>query len=457
MLGIISAGLFSCKKESITTSPDAQINFSADTLFFDTVFTSIGSVTKSFKIVNLNDQRLKLSSVKLAGGASSPFKININGVPGSEVNDEIINANDSMYVFVQVNVNPTDDKMPFILKDSVEVQYNGKKLWMQLRAYGQNAIFLKNKTVSSDEVWNDSLPYVISGFLRVDSNVSLQINEGSRIYAHATAPLLVDGTLRVNGTFSRPVVFTGDRTDEEYKDLPSSWPGIYFSASSRDNVLKSVIIKNAYQGIISEQGADNGNPKVIISQSIIENIYDAGILALNSSLNVDNSLIANCGSNIMLLLGGKYNFVNNTVVTYGSLYINHKNPVLQAADYFEQSGTLFTSDMTAAFTNCIFWGDNGGVDNEILLAKRGNDLFKITFENCLYKAKDEIANADFKNSLMNTSPLFDSINVSRNMYNFHFNDHPESPAIGAGKPTGFTYDLEGNLRKDPPDIGCYER
>ncbi|RYF87994.1 MAG: hypothetical protein EOO03_09425, partial [Chitinophagaceae bacterium] len=76
----------SCQKETFTSSPDARLRISADSVLFDTVFTSTGSVTQSFKIVNENEQRLSLSAIKLMGGTGSAFKININGTAATELN-----------------------------------------------------------------------------------------------------------------------------------------------------------------------------------------------------------------------------------------------------------------------------------------------------------------------------------------------------------------------------------
>ena len=56
------------QKESFTTSTEARIALSADTLHFDTVFTSTGSITQKFKISNTNNQKLKLDRIKLMGG-----------------------------------------------------------------------------------------------------------------------------------------------------------------------------------------------------------------------------------------------------------------------------------------------------------------------------------------------------------------------------------------------------
>lgn len=448
---------FSCKKDSFITSSAATLYTDADTLSFDTVFTTVGSITQSFKIFNNNDQKLRLSEVKLSGGTSSPFKINVNGTSAAEVNDIEINANDSIYVFVQANVNPTVATLPFILRDSIQIIYNGNKKMIQLQAYGQNAIFLKNKMLTGNVKWNKSLPYVIIGGIQIDTNATLNISAGTKIYLHADAPFLVDGTLKATGTKDEPVIFSGDRLDMDYKDLPASWPGIYFRGASENNSLKHLIVKNAYQGIIAQDLSTTTNPKVTLSQCIIDNIYDAGILGINTNIYADNCLISNCGSNLQLQFGGDYHFINCTVASYSNNYITHKNPALQISNSITQNGAAFTSPLNAFFQNCIFWGDGGTVDDEIAIDKQGADAFSVSFDHVLYKAKDATSNATFISSKRNENPMFDSIDVSKNVFDFHFNKYPTSPAVNAGTATSFLYDLDDKKRDATPDIGCYER
>ena len=43
--------VYSCKKDNLITDPAAKLIFSTDTLTFDTVFTTTGSVTKYFKML----------------------------------------------------------------------------------------------------------------------------------------------------------------------------------------------------------------------------------------------------------------------------------------------------------------------------------------------------------------------------------------------------------------------
>lgn len=444
----------SCRKTSFINSPDATVEFSADTLQFNTVFTTTGSVTQSIKIFNLNDKKLKLSTVKLMGGASSAFKINVDGTPGVTFSDLELEPNDSVYIFVSVTINPNLAYLPFIVQDSILVNYNGSNRYIQLQAFGQNAHFFNNKQITKDTTWSNNLPFVITGGITVDSNVTLTIQKGCKIYSHANAPFIVNGTLLVNGEAndSDRVVFQGDRIDPYYRRLPAGWPGIFFTSSSRNNFLNFAIIKNAFQGIITSFPSASNNPKITFYQCIIDNVSDAGIKSFSSSIKAVNCLISNCGSNISITGGGNYSFDHCTVATYDNLFITHKNPVLfiSNADSLQQSFAL-----SAQFRNCIFYGE-GNVDDEIIIDKQnGSGAFNAVFQNVLYKNKTEPAAAIFTNSIQNQLPDFDSINVEKGYFNFHLK--PASPAVGAGINLGVPFDLDGNARlTTPPDVGCYQ-
>ncbi|MBI2730456.1 MAG: hypothetical protein HYX40_06855 [Sphingobacteriales bacterium] len=456
LFSFIGLTIISCKKERLLTDANASLNINRDTLQFDTVFTSTGSITQYFTIVNPNKQKIQISSVKLMGGATSAFKINADGTPGPSINNIEIEASDSIYVFVLVTINPNSANLPFVINDSIQINWNGNTFYKHLQAFGQNAHFLRNKVIDANTTWNNDLPYVILGGLQVDTNINLTINPGVRIYSHADAPFIVDGTLTINGTKQDSVVFRGDRLDEDYRDFPGSWPGIYFRETSKDNHLTYAIIKNAYQGVIAYNPSSNANPKVTLSQCIIDNIYDAGLLGVQSSIKADNCLISNCGNNVAIALGGNYNFTHCTMATYSSVFINHKNPVLFASNALKQNNQVTTSSLNATFTNCIIWGEGGTVEDEIVTDKQGTNTFSVTFDNVLYKVKNDPPNTLFTASLKNQPPVFDSIDVSRRFYNFHLK--AGSPALNNGKATGLLTDLDGKPRSNGlPDLGCYEK
>ena len=445
--------LTACKKETFITSTDALLSTSVDTLHFDTVFTTTGSITQSFKIFNPNNQKLLLTNVQLMGGTNSSFKINVDGSPGTSFSNISIAPNDSLYVFVSVSINPNTANLPFIVQDSILINYNGNNDFVQLDAYGQNAHFLRSAYVTQDTTWTNDLPVVIVGGLTVSQNKILTINAGTKIYCHADAPIEVNGTLLALGQkdSAYQVLFTGDRLDNPYVYFPGSWPGIFFNTSSINNVLNYTTIQNAYQGIIAINPSSGTQPKVILNQCIINNIFDAGILSVFSSINATNCLLSNCGDNININAGGTYQFTNCTVASYSDLYIEHTIPVLQINNVDSANQSY---DLNASFTNCIFYGDDGSVNDEISISKQGSNPFAVNFQNCLYKSVDPISNATFTNCLQNQDPLFDSIDIVDQYFNFQL--QLTSPCIGAGSNTGNLIDLLGNPRTPPIDIGCYQ-
>ena len=455
---LLLLALYACKKQTFSTNGELRLQTTADTLHFDTVFTSTGSVSQVVKIINNNNEGIRVSSVQLAGGASSAFKINVDGVPGPAVNNVEVPANDSIYVFVTVSINPTTINLPFLVRDSLSINYNGNRHWVQLEAWGRNARFLRGRSITANEVWTNDLPYVILDGITVEENATLTIQKGTQLYFNAFSPLLVKGTLRVDGDTAagERVVFRSDRLDEPYRDYPAGFPGLIFTETSKNNVINYAIIKNAYQGIIVS-GPSSGT-KLTISQTIIDNAYDAGLLGLNTSISADNLLVSNCGKNIMLLHGGNYRFNHCTSVAYSNRFIPHKEPVLLISNFLSANGSTTTNSLTAVFNNSIFWGESGGlVNSEVAVVRQGTTPFSLQFDNVLWRVPNDPQHATITgNNIKNQNPQFDSLNTSQKFYNFRLKS--SSPAINKGSNTPLTVDLDGRLRAVAlPDLGAYER
>jgi hypothetical protein len=456
LLPALLAIFFGCKKENFTTSSDSLLRPTEDTVKFDTVFTSTGSVSQFVKIFNPNDKGIRISSVALAGGSSSPFKINVDGLTGPQVNNLEIAAGDSMYIYITVSIDPTTFQLPFIVSDSISVTYNNNKLWVQLQAFGQNAHFYRNKIISSNETWNNDLPYVILDRLTIEPNATLTINKGCRIFIHADAPILVNGSLKVLGEANDRVVFAGDRLDVPYKDFPAGYPGLIFTETSTNNLILYGIIKNAYQGIVLIN--PSSGIKLDLQQTIIENAYDAGILAINSSIRAKNVLIANCGKNLMLVKGGDYVFEHSTVAAYSTDYVQHRDPVLFVSNYITQNNIPSFAALNAVFRNCVFWGESGGfVNSEVVVNKAGTTAYNVNFQNVLWKVPSDPANATISGiNLKNVNPIFDTIDISQNTYSFRPGEN--SPLIDKGSASSINIDLDGKPRPvNLPDLGAYEK
>jgi hypothetical protein len=240
--------------------------------------------------------------------------------------------------------------------------------------------------------------------------------------------------------------------DDPYKDYPASWPGIYFLGSSINNVLNYAIIKNGYQSIGVENPSTNANPKLTMNECIIDNAFDAGIIAVNSSIRATNCLVSNCGKNVYLVGGGNYQFTHCTVVTYSNNFIQHKDPVLTVTN-FSNNGN---ANLDAVFRNCIFWGENGTVEDEVVVLKNGSTPFNVNFDHNLWKVQAAPANVTSTQIVNNILPDFDSVNTSRNYYDFRLKTG--SPAINKGINAGIAIDLDGKIRPvGLPDLGCFEK
>jgi hypothetical protein len=197
-------------------------------------------------------------------------------------------------------------------------------------------------------------------------------------------------------------------------------------------------------------------PGVTLEQCIIDNSYDAGILGIAGSLQASNCLVSNCGKNIVVGGGGSYEFIHCTAASYSNELIAHTQPVLSVADLVQQDGVPVTGSLQAGFTNCIFWGGNGSVDNEVTLSRQGSSPFAVSFSHCLWKVKTAPTGVTTAGMIANQDPLFDSVNIARRYYDFHL--QAGSPAAGAGIAAGVPTDLDGNPRPvSAPDLGCYQK
>jgi hypothetical protein len=455
----------SCRNDNVFTSPDAKLAFSEDTVHFDTVFSTVGSITIPLKLFNNYNDKLVISNIMLSGGEGSQFRMNVDGESGTAFSDIEIPANDSLYVFVEVTVDPNADALPYVIEDSIIFFTNGNEQNVKLIAYGQNAHFHYGE-ILCDTTWTDDLPHVIIGSVLVDSLCSLTITEGTNIHMHGGSYFYVLGTLYVLGTKDSLVTFEGDRLEDFYKEVPGQWEGIYFLRGSQNNTIEYATIKNANTGIslgystASELSSFFENqPTLTIDNTAIFDIQNYGIESLNSKIEATNVLIYNVGqSNAFLSLGGDYNFRHCTLAGYGSQYLTHQAPVLVLIDYYPlPDGSNLQNGITRAdFTNSIFYGSIAE-GNEIVLDTLGTvTAFNFNFDHCIIRSA---INQDLLNDtgcIFNQDPIFANI-TERN-----YCPTTGSPALNAGINIPVDPVITDILGSDRPyagtlpDIGCYE-
>jgi len=440
----------SCKKEeNYYYDAENPLSFSDDTVKFDTVFTTLGSTTRRVKIFNRSKDDITISKIELAGGSHSSYQININGIAANSLSNFKIRGRDSINLFVRVNIDPTVEETPFIVADSIHFFTDGKQQKLQLQAFGQNARFVRGVTITSNTVWDKTLPYVVYDSVKVAEGKVLTLLKGTRVYFHKGAGLIVAGTLNVQGEFKDSVTMASDRKERIYSEVPGQWEGIHFLKSSKDNVINNAMIKNALVGIKVDSVSVNANPKVVIANSIVKNMEVAGMLGYNTSIAGFNNLFANCGKYLIYCNnGGDYNFKQNTFVNFFS-FSARITPSLFFSDYVSASST---SAFKLSLINNIIWGNQA---DELIVEKKGNDFTQLIRTN-LIRSKDK--NLASSGNIINSEPLF--VDVSK----YDFRLLSSSPAVNVGENLNsepsfsnwLSKDRKGKERVFPSELGCYE-
>ena len=465
-------------EEHYSTNPAYRLSFSMDTLAFDTVFSSVGSTTRQFMVYNPNNEPLEMEQVMLASGEASGFRMNLDGRKGSRFDRVGIAANDSMYVFVEVTVNPNGQNQPLLIQDSVLFDVNGIRQSVLLEAYGQDVHLCKGGvTLAQDTLFAADRPYLIYDSLVVAEGATLTLGEGVTFYMHDQANLIVYGTLRAEGTPSNPVTLRGDRLDYILNDVlpydrtPGQWGGICFRASSYQNELAYTIVRNGTNGILCEPSTPD-QPKLRLRHAQVTNMANDLLVAVNSDVEATDTEFSNAGGSVATLVGGTYYFAHCTLANYMSLTarrsISDENTLDSKCLYLLHEATVNGQGpypiQQAYFDNCLIDGSFGAGDlltgGEIQLSAGDYDY---RFNHCVLKAKPSDDSRFNEVLFVSESPLYRATGGQANKYAYDFRlDTVAAPGVGqADVAISRLYPLDryGVNRLESangPTIGAYE-
>lgn len=464
VLGFVSTTMTSCNPHGY--NGDAVLDFSTDTLMFDTVFTSTASATKSFTVRNTSNDPVKLD-IYLAGGTQSYYSINVDGVAGTEFHNVEIAPHDSIFVFVKVTINPTNQNTPYLVTDSVIFYNTESSQSVQLVAFGQDAHFIVPDHLTSsmhykivaheheDIHWTNDKPWVIYGWAVVDSLGKLTIEPGTRIYVHNGGGIWVFryGNIHINGTADDPVIIRGDRLESFFDTDYAQWDRILINEGNADNVINNAIITNAAIGLQVSAHTDYLPNKTIVTNTIIHNNKNAGVLAQAANLEMTNCQISNNGQFSMALQVGDFKLQHLTVANYYSQTPRH-NPTVLLSNYYQ----TVAANAAGEYENIYMVGEtNLECNNSIIYGYNSNEFAVSTTAgaDCNYKLQNCIVKRDTMNNhyinCFNRNPKF----ASELEQKFFLTE--ASPAINAGMSgLGISTDLLGRSREGLPDIGAYE-
>jgi hypothetical protein len=488
---LITRVLIGCNEiDNYSEDPNHHLSFSADTVTFDTVFTTIGSWTNEFMVYNRNEKDLNISEIRLASNGASGFRLNVDGRKGQIFSDIPVWGKDSLYILVEVTVDPNDENLPFVIYDSVIFITNNARQTVLLEAYGQNTHIWRGATIiDKDTTLTADRPYLVYDSVTIAENVTVNVEKGVFFYMHNSAKWKIDGTIKAHGTKEEPVTFRGDRLGAfnsytTYDKIWAQWDGLFFGSQSFDNEMTYTMIRNGISGLVFEKSTPDSK-KLSLNNCIITNMGANGIRAVNCHIEAANTELSNAGNYLLALTGGKYRFIHCTVANYMPSVSGKPiriPPTLTLSDdltflpEYKDDNHKFPL-LQAFFDNCIIDGGNSVSDNNVLLGGEiqfltdednlyGSDNeFNYRFNHCFIKIK-EITGNRFADCLFSKSPAYmKSTGINKdNKSDFIFDFHLDSASVGIGNADSsiselYPVDMDRiNRLTSPfgPTIGAYE-
>ncbi|OYX83424.1 MAG: hypothetical protein B7Y83_11475 [Flavobacteriales bacterium 32-34-25] len=489
LFGILFS-ICSCRTDFSTVPNDGKLVFSKDTVFLDTVFSTISSSTYLLKVYNHSKDDINIPTIKLGKGLNSKYRMTVDGMQGE--NNRIFNnvtllAKDSLYVFIETipniaDANPNDflytDDIEFdsgtnlqkvalltLVKDAVllypKLLSNGKTETVTFDNNELSGFYLdENDAVNGNELhFTNQKAYVIYGYATVPEGKKVVFDAGARVYFHTNSGLIVpqSASLECNGTVSttnkqeNEIIFEGDRLEADYANIPGQWSTIWLREGSTAHKINHLTIKNATIGLRID---NQDNTTVSIKNSQIYNSSNYGILAQNAKIEGENIAINTAGkAALACTYGGNYLFAH---CTFNNNWNSSQQFALSISNY-KTGANPETSNLTrATFNNCIIYG---AYSNELNLDKKDAATFEYQFNNCLLKSDANNSNplynfnnnVRYNNIILNQNPRFLSIQNNK------LNIDNTSAAFAKGNPAySIPLDINGKTRTSPPDLGAYQ-
>lgn len=486
----------SCRKDLEYAQSSGNLEFSKDTVFLDTVFTNIGSSTRTLKVYNRTRDDIEIPTIRLSQGQSSSYRLNVDGEAGKEFDNIPILARDSLFIFIEstFDVSQTNQN-EFLNIDAIQFDAGNNLQEVQLVTLVKDAIFLFPRTLTdgtketlnlgldssgneitiegfylTDEQLNftNQKPYVIYGYAAVKEAKQLNIAAGTRVHFHKDSGILVESgaSIQINGELSedqellgKEVIFEGDRLESEFEDVPGQWGTVWINSGSTNNSINHLTIRNATVGVLVEGDGQLQTSTLELKNTQILNSASINLWGKSASIQAENTVLGGAGDiSLYCNLGGSYSFVHTTIANFwqngfrtgAALKIDNFNDI------------KFVDLISADFINCIV---DGNTFQELNLSSSQNAIFNYSFTNCMIKFNDS-------GNQFNDNPLYDFENVT--LYqDLLLNEDPNfldtsasdfrimdpSPARDKASFEGAAlvpFDLLGKNRTGSPDIGAYE-
>lgn len=479
LLAAMVVGMVGCMDEQeFSVNPIHQLTFSSDTVSFDTLFTDVSSSTYSFLVYNRNQEALRISNASLSGGESSPFRVNIDGLSGTAFRDIAVRGRDSIFIFVEVTVDPRGQDEPFEVCDSlVFTLESGITQQVFLSAYGQDATVLRGVCIDDDTRLTSDRPYLIYDSLRIGEGATLYLDAGTRLYFSVKANLQIYGRIYAEGTVDEPIVFRGARTDRMFSYLPydrltAQWGGITIHQTSLGNYFVHCDIHSGTYGLrATDDGSTMGRSKLTMRDSQIHNVDGDALQLTLCTASFYNSSFTNAGGHCVNILGGQMDFWHCTIANFFP-WSGERGGAVNISNYETKEEMIYPL-FGVNFYNSIITGSKDDELMGVVLEKTDSadysEYAKYLFTHSLINSKGEAREPDtlhfahivweHKDSTAYGRTNFRTIDHTNFIYDFHLDSLSCARGIGAYNPAmALEYDKDGQPRykHHAIDAGCYQ-
>ena len=420
--------------ESFTTSRGDLLEFTADTLKMDTVFSNTGSSTYTFWVYNRTDKGIRLSSMRLKNGNQTGFRVNVDGsyldnTLGAVVTDLEVRKGDSLRIFVELTSPETHQLEPQMVIDDLLFQLeSGVEQRVRLEAWAWDAVKMTDLVVSRDTTIDTRVPIILYGNgLRIDSGAVLTLR-GTTLYFHDRAGIDVYGRL-----VAEDCVMRGDRLDRMFDYLPydrvsGQWRGLCFASSSTGNMLSNTEIRNAMTAVMLADSAamDTTQLRLQMSHCIIHNAKGHGLVSYNSNVALDYCQLTNTLGDCLAVYGGRCLIDHCTLAQFYPFSADRGAALRFVAAKGDVSITCRNSIVT-------------GYADDVLMGEQTDTTttMRYLFEDCLLRTpKVENDTMSFRNIIWETPK--DSIQgklhfVNIDEENLYYDFHLDSLSTAQGK------------------------
>lgn len=330
ILGVI-LGLPSCVDKPRISVNDfvtkIGISFSSDSIRFDTIPSLYLTPMREAKLYNLTEKKpLKIKHIRLKNASSSVFRLNINGMSATSVDNIDIEYGDSISIFINVFVKNNPKEQTEQLADSIIItKEDNTSTSIYIDVFCQKTQHINDIKYNTNSQIAENTTILLHDSIIVEENATLEISKGCKIWMDKNAYIRVKGSLHIRGEKGSVVRITSIRKDDlipkiSYSLVPGQFRGIIFSPSSVNNKINFLRMNNGQFGLYFDDKTSINNSTEVLSMrnSRITNMSGEGVRLSRGVYNISDSEISNSLGPCFYGNSGVYNIERSDIVNFYS-------------------------------------------------------------------------------------------------------------------------------------------